>query len=112
MGMCCACGYINDDGNTGNIQLAITINKAQGQLLEKCGINLITNCFFMDNYMLHIQKSVNLTIYLYVQTVGQRRMLYIRNFTLLKTYINLSIFTGGTQGHNYNGVQLIWRVRS
>ena len=27
-------GYINDDGDTGNILLTITINKAQGQSLE------------------------------------------------------------------------------
>ena len=33
-------GYINDDGDTVNIRLAITINKAQGQSLEKCGIDL------------------------------------------------------------------------
>ena len=38
-------GYINDDADTGNIRLAITINKAQGQSLEKCGIDLNTDCF-------------------------------------------------------------------
>ena len=27
-------GYINDDRDTGNVRLAITINKAQGQSLE------------------------------------------------------------------------------
>ena len=27
-------GYINDDGDTGDGRIAITINKAQGQLLE------------------------------------------------------------------------------
>ena len=32
----------------------------------------------MDNYMLHVQESVNLAIYLYAQTMGHRRMLYIR----------------------------------
>ena len=26
--------YINDDGDTGNVRLAITINKAQGQSLD------------------------------------------------------------------------------
>ena len=31
-------GYINDDGDTGNVRLAITINKAQGQSLESRGI--------------------------------------------------------------------------
>ena len=97
-------GYINDDGDTGNIRLAITINKAQGQSLEKCGIDLNTDCFPMDNYMLHVQESVNLTIYLYAQTMGQRRILYIRKFYVVKNlYIYLSIFTGGTKGHNYNG---------
>ena len=54
----------------------------------------------MDNYMLHVQESVNLTIYLYAQTIGHRRMLYIRKFYVVK---NLSIFAGGTQGHNYKG---------
>ena len=43
-------GYINDDRDTGNVRLAITINKAQGQSLEKCGIDLNTDCFPMDNY--------------------------------------------------------------
>ena len=38
-------GYINDDGDTRNIRLAININKAQGQSLEKCGIDLNTDCF-------------------------------------------------------------------
>ena len=31
-------------------------------------------------YMLHVQESVNLIIYSYAQTMGQRRMLYIRKF--------------------------------
>ena len=43
-------GYINDDRDTGNVRLAITINKAQGQSLEKCGIDLNTDCLLMDNY--------------------------------------------------------------
>ena len=38
----------------------------------------------MDNYMLHVQESVNLTIYLYAQTMGQRKMLYIRMFYVVK----------------------------
>ena len=38
------------------------------------------------------------------QTMGKPTMLCIRNFYVVRnTYINLSIFTGGTQGHNYNG---------
>ena len=37
-------GYINDDGDTGNVRLEITINKAQGQSLEKCGIDLNMDC--------------------------------------------------------------------
>ena len=42
--------------------------------------------------------------FVYAQTMGKPRMLYIRNFYVVcNTYINLSIFTGGTQGHNYNG---------
>ena len=54
--------------------------------------------------MLHVQESVNLTIYLYPQTMGQPRTLYIHKFYVVKyIYIYLSIFTGGTQGHNYNG---------
>ena len=36
------------------------------------------------NYMLHVQESVNLTIYLYAQTMGQPRMLYIRKFYVVK----------------------------
>ena len=57
----------------------------------------------MDHYMLHVQESVNLTIYLYAQTMGQQRMLYIRKFYVVKNiyiyiyiYIYLSILTGGT----------------
>ena len=71
------------DADTGNGRLAITINKAQGQSLEKCGIDLNTDCFTMVNYVLRVQVSVKLTIYLYVQTMGQRRMLYIRKFYVI-----------------------------
>ena len=63
--------------------------------------------------MLQVHESINLTIYLYAQTMGHRRMLYIRKFYVVKNiYVSitkreifalLSIFTGGTQGHNYNG---------
>ena len=60
--------------------------------------------------MLHVQESVNLKIYLYAQTMGQPRMLYIRKFYVVKyiyiyiyIYIYLSIFTDGTEGH-------IWHV--
>ena len=36
--------------------------------------------------------------------MGQRRMLYIRMFYVVKNiYLYLSLFTGGTQGHNYIG---------
>ena len=48
------------------LAFAITINKAQGQSLEKCGIDLNTDC-----YTLYVRGSVNLTIYLYAQTMGQ-----------------------------------------
>ena len=69
--------------------------------------------FPWTNFMLHVHESVNLLIYLYAQTMGHRRMLYIRTFYVVKNiYISitkrkifflLSIFTGGTLGHNYNG---------
>ena len=45
------------------LAFAITINKAQGQSLEKCGIDLNTDCFS------HVRGSVNLTIYLYAATI-------------------------------------------
>ena len=38
----------------------------------------------MDNYMLHVQESVNLTIYLYAQIMGQQKMLYIHKFYVVK----------------------------
>ena len=38
-------GYINDDGDTGNGRIAITINKARGQSLESWGIDLNTDYF-------------------------------------------------------------------
>ena len=98
-------GYINDDGDTGNIRLAVTINKAQGQSSEKCGIDLNTDCFPMDNYVLHVQESVNLTIYLYAQTIGQQRMLYIRKFYVVKNkYISIYIHRWDTE------TQLQWQV--
>jgi len=92
--------YINDDGDTGNIRLAITISKAQRQSLEKCGIDLNTDCFQMDNYILHVQESVNLTICLYAQTMGQQRILYIRMFYVIKniyTSIYIHMWDTGTQ---------------
>ena len=54
----------------------------------------------MDNYMLHVQESVDLTIYLYAQTLGQRRMLYIRKFYVVKNiYMSICIhrWDTGTQ---------------
>ena len=46
--------------------------------------------------MLHVQESVNLTIYLYAQTMGHRRMLYIRKFYVVKnTYIFTRAGGGG-----------------
>ena len=65
----------------------------------------------MDHYMLHVQESVNLTIYLYAQTMGQQRMLYIRKFYVVKNiyiyiYIYISIYI-----HRWDiGTQLQWRV--
>ena len=59
----------------------------------------------MDNYMLHVQEYVNLTIYLYAQTMGQQRMLYIRKFYVVKNiYISIYIQRWDTE------TQLQWRV--
>ena len=57
--------------------------------------------------MLHVQELVNLTIYLYAQTMGQRRMLYIRKFYVVKNiYIYISIYI-----HRWDtDTQLQWRV--
>ena len=42
--------------------------------------------------------------FVYAQTMGKPRMLYIRKFYVVQNIcINLSIFIGGTQGHKYNG---------
>ena len=55
--------------------------------------------------MLHVQESVNLTICLYAQTMGHRRMLYIRKFYIVKN-IYISIYI-----HRWDkGTQLQWRV--
>ena len=68
----------------------------------------------MDNFMLHVQESVNLTIFLYAQTMGHRRILYIRKSYVVKNiYIynkkrNLSSFI---YIHRWDtGTQLQWRV--
>jgi len=59
----------------------------------------------MDNFMLHVQESVNLTIYLYARTMGQPRMLYIRKFYVVKN-IYISIYI-----HRWDsGTQQQWRV--
>ena len=70
-------GYINDDGDTGNVRLAITINKAQGQSLEKCGIDQNTDCFPMDNYYVACSRVGTPDNLFIGQTMGQQRMLYI-----------------------------------
>ena len=55
--------------------------------------------------MLQAQESVNLTIYLYTQIMGQPRMLYIRKFYIVKN-ICISIYI-----HRWDtGTQLQWRV--
>ena len=59
----------------------------------------------MDNYMLHVQESIKLTIYLYAQTMEQPRMLYIRMFYIVKN-LHISIYI-----HRWDtGTQLQWRV--
>ena len=50
----------------------------------------------MDNYTLHVQESVNLTIYLYAQTMGEPRILYIRKFYVVK---NIYIYLYPQVGH-------------
>ena len=42
--------------------------------------------------LLHVQESVNLTIYLYVQTMGQRRILYILKYYVAKNIYWLYMF--------------------
>ena len=68
----------------------------------------------MDNFMLHVQESVNLTIYLYAQTMRHRRMLYIRKFYVVKKmYIyneKRNIFSFVYIHRWYTGTQLQWRV--
>ena len=61
-------------------------------------MDLKTDCFPMDNYMLHVQESVNLTIYLYTQTMGQRRILYIRKFYVVKN-MYICLYTYSQMGH-------------
>ena len=78
-------GYINDDGDTGNVRLAITINKAQRAIIRIMRYRSEYRLFFpWTIIMLHVQESVNLIIYLYGQTMGQQRMLYIRKFYVVK----------------------------
>ena len=43
--------------------------------------------------MMHVQESVNRTIYLYAQTMGQPRMLYIRKFYVVKIYIYIYLYS-------------------
>jgi len=65
------------------LKFAITVNKAQGQSLEKCGIDLNTDCFSHGQLYVacsNAQESVNRTIHLYAQTMEQRRMLHIYKF--------------------------------
>ena len=62
----------------------------------------------MDNYMLHVQESVNMTIYLYAQTMGQPGMLYIRKFYVVK-YIYIYIYICMSKSRD-TGTQLQWRV--
>ena len=95
-------GYINDDRDTGNIRLAITINKAQGQSLEQRGIDLNTDCFSHGQLYVacsRVGKPDNL--FICTDNGTAKNVVYSQ---VLQTYIYLSIFTGGTQGHNYNGV--------
>ena len=59
-------GYINDEGDIGNILLAITINKTQGQSLEKFVIDLNMDCFSHGQLYVacsKVGKTDNLFIY-------------------------------------------------
>ena len=65
-----------------------------------------TDCFSHGQlYIVHVQESVNPTMYLYAQTMGQRRMLYIRKFYVVKNiYISIYIHRWDT------GTLLQWSV--
>ena len=57
--------------------------------------------------MLYVRESVKLTFYLYAQTMGQQRMLYIRKFYVVKN-IYISIYN-----HRWDtGTQLQWCVNN
>ena len=68
------------------LAFAITINKAQGQSLEKCGIDFNSDCFSYGQLYVpcsRVGKPDNLFICTMGQrhgTMGQRRMVYIRKF--------------------------------
>ena len=83
---------INDDGDTGNVQLAITINKAQWQSLEKCGIDLNRDCFPIENYYVacsRVGKPDNLFIWTDKMTV--KNVVYSQYIYIYIIYIYLYI---------------------
>ena len=102
------------------LAFAITINKAQGQSLEKCGIDLNTDCFSHGQlYVASSRVGKTDNLFIYAATIGQRRMLYIRNSQvvykeILLRNINPPKLCNGTQlavkknngkrnrGHNLN----------
>ena len=78
-------GYIIDDWDTGIVWIEITDRDT--------GTQMTTGTLGHREYK----------CYLYAQTMGQRRMLYIRMFYVVKNiYLYLYLFTGGTQGYSYN----------
>ena len=68
---------------------AITINKAQGQSLELCGLYLHTDCFSHGNHMLPVPVSAIQTISLSTQKMELPKILCIHKYWKIKHIRNM-----------------------
>ena len=75
------------------LAFAITINKAQGQSLELCGLYLHTDfAFHMGNYMLPVPESAIQTISLSTRKLELPRILCIHKYWKIKHIRNMHFF--------------------
>lgn len=71
------------------LAFSITTNKAQGQCLELCGLDLDAITSHMHNYMLCVLESANQTISISAQTMEQHKMLYTHRHCEIKCIRNV-----------------------
>ena len=66
------------------LPFAVTINKAQGESLELCGLNLDADCLSHRHCMLCVPVPANQKVFIYTQTMEKPKKSYTHNYCKIK----------------------------